>query len=99
MRMKFPSEEAAEVVFNKLMPMEINGKTFEYEPTTEGELFLVLVVVFVSMHLTYLDSSNIFAYSLCHSWNPGAVEIHGTMCIKGLACLIRLITIIGGHHY
>ncbi|XP_029652267.1 keratin, type I cytoskeletal 9 isoform X2 [Octopus sinensis] len=36
MRMKFPSEEAAEVVFNKLMPMEINGKTFEYEPTTEG---------------------------------------------------------------
>ncbi|CAE1328497.1 unnamed protein product [Acanthosepion pharaonis] len=36
MRMKFPSEEAAEVVFNKLQPMEINGKTFVYEPPTEG---------------------------------------------------------------
>jgi len=36
MRMKFPTEEAAELVFNKLQPMEINGKTFVYEPPTEG---------------------------------------------------------------
>ena len=45
MRMKFPSEEAAEVVFNKLQPMEINGKTFVYEPPTEGKQKILLIWV------------------------------------------------------
>lgn len=36
MRMKFPTEEAAEIVFNKLQPMQINGKPFVYEPPSEG---------------------------------------------------------------
>jgi len=36
MRMKFPSQKAADVVFEKLQPMEVNGKAFVYEPPTEG---------------------------------------------------------------
>ena len=80
MRMKFPSEEAAEVVFNKLQPMEINGKTFVYEPPTEGKQKILLIWVGpINFHLNNKDLSltylSDFSLYIVEVWTCGKTQL------------------------